>query len=274
MKNLFRFFYQNSFVIGFLLLQGVSFWLIANYTYYQQSVLFQSGNTIAGNFNERKSNFTDYINLENANVELVEENAELKNNNKTSYSIVNKEYAVINDTLRKIKYRYYSAKVINSTYHRVKNFITLNKGLIGGINPNMAVVNAKGLVGITTSVSDNFSVVMPIINPRAMHSVQVKDKHYFGILKWNGKNYRIAQMDEVANHTKLIIGDTIETRESDIFPEGIPVGKVIGVEPIKGSNFLNISVELFVDFNNIYYVYVIENLMKSEQQLLEEEGYQ
>jgi rod shape-determining protein MreC len=274
MKNLFRFFYQNSFVIGFLLLQGVSFWLIANYTYYQQSVLYQSGNNIAGNFSEKKSSFTNYLNLEYANAELVKENAELKNNSITSFSIVNKEYTIINDTLRKIKYRYYNAKVINSTYHRVKNFITLNKGLIGGLKPNMAVVNSKGLVGITTSVSDNFSVVLPIINPRAMYSVQVKHKYYFGILKWNGKNYRIAQIDEVANHAELIIGDTIETRESDIFPEGIPVGKVVGVEPIKGSNFLNISVELFVDFNSIYYVYAIENLMKNEQQLLEKEGYQ
>jgi rod shape-determining protein MreC len=273
MKNLFRFFYQNSFVIGFLLLQGVSFWLIANYTYYQQSVINQAGNTISGNFNERKSNFTDYLNLENANIELVEENAELKNNSIKSFSIVNKEYAIINDTLRKAKYRYYTAKVINSTNYRVENFITLNKGLIGGIKPNMAVVNAKGLIGVTTSVSDNFSVVLPIIHPRALHSVQVKQKHYFGILKWDSKNYRIAQMDEVANHAKIVIGDTIETRESEIFPEGIPVGKVVAADPIKGSNFLNISVELFVDFNNIYYVYVIENMMKEEQILLEEEGY-
>jgi rod shape-determining protein MreC len=137
----------------------------------------------------------------------------------------------------------------------------------------MAVINGKGLVGITTSVSDNFSVVLPIIHPRALHSVQIKHKHYFGILNWDGKNFRITKMEEVANHANVVVGDTVETRESDILPEGIPVGKVIEVEPIKGSNFLDISIELFVDFNNIYYVYVIENMMKEEQQLLEEEGY-
>ena len=273
MKNLFRFFYQNSFVIGFLLLQGVSFWLIANYTYYQQSALYQAGNTIAGNFSERKTAFTDYLNLDEANAELVEENAKLKNKSIESFSVVNKEYIVINDTLHKIKYRYYAAKVINSTYHKVENFITINKGAIGGLKPNMAIINSKGLVGITTSVSDNFSVVLPIIHPRARHSVQVRHKFYFGILKWNGKNFRETQMEEVANHAKIVIGDTIETRESSVFPEGIPVGKVIGIEPIEGSNFLNISVGLFVDFSKIYYVYVIENLKKREQQLIETEGY-
>ena len=273
MKNLFRFFYQNSFVIGFLLLQGLSFWLIANYTYYQQSVLYQTGNSISGNFSERKTAFTDYLNLDEANAELVEENAELKNNSIKSYTVVNKEYAIINDTLQKIKYRYYAAKVINSTYHRVENFITLNKGSIGGLKPNLAVINAKGLVGITTSVSDNFSVVLPIIHPRARHSVQVRHKLYFGILKWDGKSFRTAKMEEVANHAKLVVGDTIETRESEIFPEGIPVGRVIEAGQIEGSNFLDITVELFADYSNIYYVYVIDNLMKSEQQLLEKEGY-
>jgi len=165
------------------------------------------------------------------------------------------------------------AKVINSTYTKVENFITLNKGTIGGLKPNMAVTSTKGLVGIITSVSDNFSIVLPIINPRSWFSVQVKHKHYFGILKWDGKNFNIAQITEVANHAELIVGDTIETRESDIFPEGIPVGRIISSDFVEGSNFLDISVELFVDFTNIYYVYAIENMMKFEQDSLELEGY-
>lgn len=273
MKNLFRFFYRNGFVIGFFLLQVLSFWLIANYTYYQQSVLYQASNTLSGNVSERKSTFTKYLNLDEANAKLVEENAKLRNKNIKSFSVVNKEYVIINDTLHKIKYRHYSAKVINSTYHKVENFITLNKGSIGGLKPNMAVVNSDGLVGTITSVSDNFSIVLPIIHPRSRHSVQVKGKHYFGILKWNGKSFKQAQIDEVANHAKLAVGDTIETRESGIFQEGIPVGVITSTKPKKGSNFLDISVELFVDFSNIYYVYVIENLMQREQQQLETEAY-
>ena len=273
MKNLFRFFYQNGFVIGFILLQIISFWLILNYTYYQQSKLYQASNSISGNISAKKTSITDYLSLYDANRELVEENAELKNNKIESFAIVNKDYAVINDTLRKIKYRHYTAKVINSTYTKVENFITLNKGSIGGFKPQMAVINTKGLVGIITSVSKNFSIVLPIIHPRSRFSVQVKDKHYFGILKWNGRNFNTAQIAEVANHAELIIGDTIETRESDIFPEGIPVGKIIRADYIEGSNFLDISVDLFVDFTTIYYVYAIENMMKLEQDSLELEGY-
>lgn len=273
MKNLFRFFYQNGFVIGFILLQIISFWLILNYTYYQQSKIYQASNFISGSISAKKTSVTDYLSLYDANRELVEENAELKNNKIESFAIVNKDYVVIEDTLRKIKYRHYTAKVINSTYTKVENFITLNKGLIGGFKPQMAVINTKGLVGIITSVSNDFSIVLPIIHPRSRFSVQVKHKHYFGILKWDGRNFNIAQIAEVANHAELIIGDTIETRESDIFPEGIPVGKIISADYVEGSNFLDISVDLFVDFTNIYYVYAIENMMKQEQDSLELEGY-
>ncbi len=273
MKNLFRFFYQNGFVIGFILLQIISLWLIINYTYFQQSKLYQASNLISGSISAKKTSITDYLSLDESNKLLVQENAQLKNNKIESFAVVNKDYVVINDTLRKIKYRHYAAKVINSTYTKVENFITLDKGKIGGFKPNMAVINADGLVGIITSVSSNFSIVLPIIHPRSWFSVQVKHKHYFGILKWDGKNFNRAQIAEVANHAEIIVGDTIETRESDIFPEGIPVGKIIHANKVEGSNFLDVSVELFVDFTKIYYVYAIENMMKLEQDSLELEGY-
>ena len=73
-------------------------------------------------------------------------------------------------------------------------------------------------------------------------------------------------MGEVTN-----IGDTIVTRETTIFPEGIPVGTIRSFETIKGSNFLDIDVSLFADYSKIYQVYCVENLMAEEQQELEKE---
>jgi len=272
MENLFRFFYKNSFVLVFLLLQGLSLWLIANYTYHQQSVLYKISSGVSGSFFEKKTTFTDYLNLDLANSELVEENTILKNKSVDSYFIINKEYSILNDTLYKKKYTHFAAKVINSTFNKVENYLTLNKGSNGGIKPNMAVISSKGLVGLTTTVSDNYSIVLPIINLRANHSVQIKGKYYFGILKWDGSDFRIINMEEVANHAIIQVGDTIETRESALFPEGIPVGVIKSTETVEGSNFLRITVGLFVDFSKIYYVDVIENLMKEEQLNIELEG--
>jgi len=269
MKNLIRFILHYSFTIVFILLQVLSLWLIFNYTYFQQSSFFQSTNSISSAILMKVSSITDYLNLGDANQILIDENAKLKNKEDDSYVIVNKEYVLIEDTLRKTKFRYYSAKVINSTYHHVQNSLTLNKGKTGGLKPDMGVISQQGLVGVISATSDNFSIVLPIIHPKAWYSVQIKDKHYIGILKWDGKDFRTAQMAEVANHALLAIGDTVETRESGILPEGIPVGIIKKFEKVEGSNFLAISVELFVDFSQVYYVFVIDNLMKPEQKDLE-----
>jgi rod shape-determining protein MreC len=269
MKNLIRFLLQNGYPLVFVFFQVITFYIIFNNTYFQQSTLYRVGTNFTGKISEKRSSITDYLDLSEANDRLANENAMLHNQNISSYVIVDKGFSLINDTLYKVKYRYAPAKVINSTYSKIANFITLDKGTKSGFRENMGVINDQGLVGVITSISDNYSIVLPIIHPKAMFSVMVKDKHYFGLLKWDGKQYDVAKMNDVSNHAQLLIGDTIVTRETTIFPEGIPVGKIKDFEPIKGSNFLNISVELFADYSKVYQVYCVENVIADEQIELE-----
>ena len=271
MKNLIRFVIQNGYPLVFIFLQVIAFYIIFNYNYFQQSAIYRAGSNVTGTISQKKASVTDYLSLADANTQLATENARLLNENKDSYVIVDKQFSLINDTLYKVKYRYSPAKVINSTYSKIANFITIDKGSANGLKENMGVINDLGLVGVVTSISKNFAIVLPIIHPKSIFSVMVKDKHYYGLLKWDGKDFQIAKMNDVSNHAVLAVGDTIITRETSIFPEGIPVGKIEAFETIKGSNFLNISVELFVDYAKVYQVYCIENLMAEEQIALEKE---
>lgn len=269
MKNLIRFLVQNGYPLVFIFFQVFTFYIIYNHSYFQQSTLYRTGTNITGNISQQRAGITDYLKLSDANTRLADENAKLYNKEKSSFMIVNKEFAVINDTLYNVKYRYAPAKVINSTYSKIANFITLDKGTVNGFKENMGVINDQGLVGVITSTSKNFSIVLPIIHPKALFSVMVKKKHYFGLLKWDGKQYSVAKMNDVSNHAVLEIGDTIVTRETTIFPEGIPVGTIQAFEEIKGSNFLDIDVDLFVDYSKIYQIYCVENLLADEQIELE-----
>ncbi len=272
MKNLIQFVIQNGYPLVFIFLQVIAFYIIFNYNYFQQSAIYRSGSEITGSISKKKSSITDYLNLADANVRLASENALLHNQKLSSFIVVNKEFRVINDTLYKIKYRYAPAKVVNSTYSKISNYLTIDKGSLDGFKENMGVINDNGLVGVITSISKNFSIVMPVIHPKSLLSVMVKDKHYYGLLKWDGKNYNVTKMNDVSNHAVLSIGDTIITRETTIFPEGIPVGRIKKFEKITGSNFLNIYIELFVDYSKIYQVYCIENLMAEEQMELENQA--
>ena len=73
----------------------------------------------------------------------------------------------------------------------------------------MGVSNDQGAVGVVTSVSKNYSIVLPIIHPKAQFSVMVKDKNYYGLLKWDGKKHSIAKLNDVSNHALLNVGDSI-----------------------------------------------------------------
>ncbi|MEZ5198818.1 MAG: rod shape-determining protein MreC [Bacteroidales bacterium] len=65
-------------------------------------------------------------------------------------------------------------------------------------------------------------------------------------------------------------GDTIITSgNSFIFPEGVLIGTVDEYESKAGEKFGSARVRFSVDFNKLYYVYVITNLLVEEQLSLE-----
>ena len=72
---------------------------------------------------------------------------------------------------------------------------------------------------------------------------------------------------------KISKGDAIVTSKySAIFPEGISIGNIVDFKINPGDNFYTISVKLSTDFSNLSYVYVVNNLMKGEQRILEEKS--
>ncbi|MFN2422436.1 MAG: rod shape-determining protein MreC, partial [Cryomorphaceae bacterium] len=161
--------------------------------------------------------------------------------------------------------------IINSSINKQLNFLTIDKGRKDGLAPEMAVINPQGLVGVVKDVSEHFSTVIPVINLSFIASAELKRTGNFGLLKWDGKDHRYAMLNDVPGHADVIEGDTLVTRgSSGIYPSGVPVGIVNNVEQRAGSNFHQIRIELFNDFGSLRYVYVVENLLRSEQRLLEE----
>ena len=145
------------------------------------------------------------------------------------------------------------------------NSITVNAGKNAGIENEMGVIGRDGVVGIICSVSDRYSVVMPIIHPDARISVKLAENGYFGSLSWNGRDVRVATFSEVPGYVEVNIGDEIVTSGfSAIFPEGILVGYVKSFEKDLSTDFYTIDVELSTDFNNIKYIYAIKNNNKNE----------
>ncbi len=217
-----------------------------------------------------KSNITQYIELQRVNDELSSENEALRNMLPGTFIPVNEPFFMIDDVLSERKYRYRSAQVVNSSISRQLNFLTVNKGSKDGITPEMGVVSEQGLVGVVKDVSAHFSTVIPIINLSFAVSAELKNSGNFGLLRWDGKDYRYCGLYDVPGHVEVEVGDTLVTRVSSaLYPQDIPVGVVHSVDNKTGSNFHQIKVELSNDFNALRYVYIVENLLKEEQRELE-----
>lgn len=270
MRNLLKFIVRYYFVLLFLAIESFSLFLLIQYNYYQRSTFINSANRISGNIYTKVSVVTDYFSLSNANEELSAQNMLLLNRNKSAYKSNNVKLVEIYDSIYSQQYEYRIAKIINNSINKQNNYLTLNKGSKHGIKPEMAVVGPKGVVGIIRHVSRNFSTVIPILNSNLRISGRFKKNNYFGSVRWDGKNYREVSLTDIPNHVAINIGDTIITSGfSTIFPEGIKIGIVSGVEEKVSGNFHNLTINLSEDFKNLSYVYVIENLLKEELTELE-----
>jgi rod shape-determining protein MreC len=275
MYRIFLFFvkYNGAFVFVFLEVIALSFYFTRNINP-NKEVFISSANGLIGNVYETTSNVSRYWNLSAVNDSLARENAELKMqlpNSKFS-SLVNPN--IVKDTTLKQYYQYIDAKVINNTIHRPHNFLTINRGVLQDVKLNSGVINGngKGIVGVVQKSSDNYSVVMSILNIDMRISAKILRNDYFGVMVWDGNDSRYMSLESVPKHAIVQVGDTIITSGfSTIFPEGVLIGTVESFFKPPGLNFYTIKVTLFNNLNSTQYVYIVANLMKEEQLKLEKE---
>jgi rod shape-determining protein MreC len=273
MRNLINFLIKYSIVFLFLTLQIISLGLIFQNRAYQRSVFLSSTNSVAAGLFQVTTSVTEFLKLKSANQELADENTQLRN----ELTVLQAKLMVVEDTINdfrvppEMEYDFVSAKVISNSTNKIQNYITINKGALDGIQPDMGVISSEGVVGVVKTVSNRFATVIPVLNPMLQLSSKFKRTNYYGPLLWKGEDYRYAQLDDIARHVDVQKGDTIVTSGlTKTFPEGFFVGMVDGYLLGESSAYFDIKVKLAVNFKTLSYVKVIRYLNYSEQKELEE----
>ncbi|HNZ41985.1 MAG TPA: rod shape-determining protein MreC [Bacteroidales bacterium] len=265
MRPLLQFFLKHINFFLFLLMEFFAFFYIVKSNYYQQSVFINSANAITGGIFTMQSNLTDYLSLKIINKRLAEENARLRNNQRSAFLSTNNKTFVVDDTLYQQQYEYTEARVVANTTNKINNYITLNKGFNHGIRKEMGVITPLGVAGIVKDVSANFCTVTSVLHSKSKISAKIKKNNYIGTLVWEGGDYRLANLKDIPTHVKIASGDTIVTSGySLIFPGGLMIGTVYFYDSNKDNDFYNIKIRLSTDFNKISYVYIVKSLMKPE----------
>jgi rod shape-determining protein MreC len=134
--------------------------------------------------------------------------------------------------------------------------IIVDKGESFSVNINMPVVNAQGAVGQVVSLSPNYSKVLLLIDQNSSVSCIIQRSRESGTLK--GLSSKECILDYVVKTSDVREGDIVVTSGLDrIYPKGISVGEVTGVEDIPGELFKSVTVKPSVDFSKLEEVLIL-----------------
>lgn len=242
--------------------------LFANNSF-QRSVYLTSANSLTSGVYSINSEVTGYFHLKSINESLQKNNARLEN------EVLNLKYqlaelsTLLADTSawHKIRPRfdYVSATVINNNTRHPHNFFSINRGSLDGVQPGMGVVDQNGVVGIVNVTGPHSARIISVLNEGQHFSVRLKDSPFVGSLTWKGGDASIAYMEEVPRHAKYQIGDTIVTSGYSLtFPEGIPLGTVMGRVRASDENFFVLKIKLNSDFKSLSTIRVIKDFYKAD----------
>lgn len=270
MRDLFRFLYRIRDTLLFLGLMGVAMVLLHQGNAYHRSRAFTTSNAMVGTLYGWRTSITDYANLKEVNRRLAEENASWRARHESAYTPVEDLFVRINDTIYRQEYSYLQAKVVNSTWHKQRNFLTLDKGATSGVQAEMGVIGPDGIVGVVREASPHFASVISILSPNIRTSVRIRRTGHFGLLYWDTRDPRTASVIDIPKHARIVVGDTVETRGGDgTFPVGVPVGIIEDIVSEPGTSYQQITLRLAEDLTRSGFVYVVKDLQRAERDTLQ-----
>jgi len=178
------------------------------------------------------------------------------------------EYAAENERLRELlgykesatQFDLLAARVIGRESATWTEVIVINRGTIDGVENNMAVVTAYGLVGHVSEAGLNSAKVQLILDPRSSVGtlVQRPESRVTGILEGDLDNPLMPRMVNIPKTADVREGDVIVTSGfGGIYPKGIVVGLVTSLLNEPGGLLKYAVLETAVDFQKLEDVAVI-----------------
>ncbi|MCW5912234.1 MAG: rod shape-determining protein MreC [Cyclobacteriaceae bacterium] len=267
MERLLNFIYEYRAFFTFLFLELVCVWLVIENNQYQSTKYFNSSNRVAAQLLGFSQGVREYFSLRAINEDLARENAELRTDLARTRIQLSES---VTDTTRINQFDFVSAKVMANSTSLYKNYITINKGVVDGLAPGMAVIGDAGAVGKVKSVSSRYAVLISLLNVDEQVSGMIKRTNHFGTVRWDGADMRYTTLQFIPRHARPVVGDSVVTSGYNaVFPEGIMVGIIREAALKPEAPFWDIRVELSQDFGRLVFVEVIKSKLKNEKDSLE-----
>jgi len=191
-----------------------------------------------------------YEELERSNAEIFQENTRLKEQL---------------DFAKTLRYRNIPAQISGKDPDNLFSAIVINKGSYSRVSNNMAVVawqnGTQALVGKVIQTGTLESLVMPVFDVNSQVSARFSVSGFEGIVAGQGNSESPLLMRFVPKRARdeINIGDIIITSGmGGIFPKGINIGRVSGINMPEYETTLEIELIPMIDFSRLEYVFIME----------------
>ncbi|MFP5041766.1 rod shape-determining protein MreC [Parasediminibacterium sp. JCM 36343] len=276
MKNIILFIRNYFTLICFVALQVTCILMLNKSSKTHEAFFSFYGNEFVSNVNKLHNNIFVYFNLREVNKQLADENSRLKYQAIVNQIVPDNTHKIVIDSTLKDtsgryrKYTFFPAAVVGNSTTLQNNFITLERGSLQGVQLGMSVIAPQGVVGTVLYVSENFSIVMSILNRSSRVSAMLKKDNNAGSIEWSGENPLLLTLKNIPKSVKVNIGDTVVTSSySANFPSNIMVGTIAAKTADQSSNFYTLKVNASTSFGSLQYVYLVKNVRYEEQKALE-----
>jgi rod shape-determining protein MreC len=151
----------------------------------------------------------------------------------STLSTENRELRSVLGLRQKLPYAFVPAEIVRIPGRGVEGYFQLTSGGSQGIQAGSPIIAPSGLVGRVRSVDPNISFGIDWMNPEFRASAMTMDGTVYGIAEPRigpGGEPMLA-LTGTPRHVQLTEGTMIVTSgHGGVFPRGIPIGKIVGVE--------------------------------------------
>lgn len=159
------------------------------------------------------------------------------------------------------EYELIAAEVIARDPTNWFDTITINKGTRDGVEHNMAVVTAEGLIGNVLSAAPNSARIQLLTNAGRRVSALVqrsREPGEVGVVEHDPNNAAYLRMKDLPREANIQAGDTIiSSGLGGVFPKGLLIGYVLETTEDEMGLTQNALLQPAANFNRLEEVFVV-----------------
>ena len=158
-----------------------------------------------------------------------------------------------------VPYYFSSAKVLQNSVIRQRNYFIIDKGLRDGVQANMAVLSMQGeAAGYVVTCSEKFSVCMSVASIDFTMGGRIQGKEFFGSVGWSGGDHRKINLTDIPRYAAPQVGDTVVSTVSFRFPPDVTIGYVESWEEADDQTTIDITLRTAVDLATLRDVLLVQ----------------